>query len=445
MSSSKTDPEPSAVEPPEPVGADKRRQRLSARLPLLYFALAHLSLAAAFAEIALEPQRLVGFYYHPRMIAVVHLVTLGWISGSILGALHLVGPMALRTPMPARRLDYWAYVFFFFGSTGVVGHFWIEEYSGVAWSGLMLTVVFARVGWKLLRPLRQAPVAAAVRVHFTLAFFNIGLAALAGTLLGLNKHIPFLPGRALTHAFGHAHLAALGWATLMVFAAGYRLLPMLLPAAMPSGRWLWTSAALLELGVLGLFVAFLVQGSWLPLAATACVAGIAAFFGWLGWMLRHPRPAPKALIRPDYGVAQVAISFIYLGVTCGLGLYLSLTPASEHTLRLAKVYGVCGLLGFLSQIVVGVSARLMPIFARLLVADWSTAQLTPHELPDRRLQAATFGLWLLGVPALATGFYLEQAWILSLAAWTLLAAVVAGGASHWVVLRAARPPRDSRT
>ncbi len=413
-------------------------------LPVLYFGLAYLSLIAAFAEIAIEPQKVVGFFYHPRMIAVVHLVTLGWISGSILGALHLVGPMALRTPMPASKLDYWVYTMFFFGSTGVIGHFWIEEYSGVAWSGLMLTLVFAHVGWKLLRPLQKAQVPPEVRVHFWLAFTNIGLAAIAGTLLGLNKYIPFLPGRALTHAFGHAHLAALGWATLMVFATGYRLLPMLLPAAMPRGPWVWVSAVLMEIGVVGLFVSFVLQASWLPVAAVACAVGISVFLGWLGWMNRHRRPAPKALIRPDYGVAQVWLALGYLVVATGLGLYLAFTPtATEQTLRLATVYGVCGLVGFLAQIVVGVSARLLPIFARLIATEGPDPPPTPHEMPDRRLQAATFYLWAVGVPTLATGFYFEHTFLLSLAGWILLGAVVAGGASQWVLLRAAGSGRHS--
>ena len=49
-------------------------------VPLLYFAFAHLCLAMALAALVFAPTSLVGFFYHPRMLAVVHLVTLGWIS-----------------------------------------------------------------------------------------------------------------------------------------------------------------------------------------------------------------------------------------------------------------------------------------------------------------------------------------------------------------------------
>jgi hypothetical protein len=287
----------------------------------------------------------------------------------------------------------------------------------------------------------------AVKLHFALAFANVGLAALAGAVLGLNKYLPFLPGRAFTHALGHAHLAALGWATMMVFAAGYRLLPMLLPAAMPRGAWVWASAALLELGALGLFLAFVDQNRMLlRVAAVLAVAGVGVFLGHLPWMRRHSRPPPRALVKPDFGVLQVLCALGYAGLACGLGLALAFAPeTTETTLRLAVVYGVCGLVGFLSQMIVGVSARLLPIFARLVAADWSAAPKTPHEMPDRRLQAATFAAWTLGVPVLATGFWLDCAWVVGAGGWLLLVGVVASALSGLAVMRAARASRDPST
>jgi hypothetical protein len=46
-------------------------------LPLLYFAAARVTLAAAFAAVALDPHSVAGFFYHTRIVAIVHLVTLG--------------------------------------------------------------------------------------------------------------------------------------------------------------------------------------------------------------------------------------------------------------------------------------------------------------------------------------------------------------------------------
>ena len=66
--------------------------------------------------------------------AIVHLVTLGWITASILGSLYIVGPIALRLWLPAGWLDYVAFALVVTGIVGMVAHFWLESYSA-AWRG----------------------------------------------------------------------------------------------------------------------------------------------------------------------------------------------------------------------------------------------------------------------------------------------------------------------
>src|SRR5262249_57070282 len=84
------------------------------------------------------------------------------------------------------------------------------------------------------------------------------IAGLAGLLIAIDKVAHFLPGFVLSNVFAHAHLAALGWATMMVVGVGYRLLPMTFPSKMPTGKPIYASAILLETGVLGLFLTLLV-------------------------------------------------------------------------------------------------------------------------------------------------------------------------------------------
>ena len=116
------------------------------------------------------------------------------------------------------------------------------------------------VGVHVGRRLRQASLPRAISAHIMLAFLNILAAATLGVLIGFDKVYHFLPGFVLANVFAHAHLAALGWATMMVIGVAYRLLPMILPAAMPGGPRLWLSAVLLQIGVTGLFVTLLGRG-----------------------------------------------------------------------------------------------------------------------------------------------------------------------------------------
>src|SRR5262249_19124715 len=88
--------------PPPPGPMDFLPARV---LPLLYLGFAHAGLAVVFGVLLVSPGRTFGFYYQPRMFALVHLVTLGFITSSVLGSLYLVAPLALRVSLPARRLD----------------------------------------------------------------------------------------------------------------------------------------------------------------------------------------------------------------------------------------------------------------------------------------------------------------------------------------------------
>jgi hypothetical protein len=415
-----------------------REKRLPSRwLPLLYFGFAHLCLAAAFAAEALDPHGAAGFFYHPQMVALVHLVTLGWITSSILGAVYMIGPMALRMPMPARAADGWAFGLFALGVTGMVIHFWIAEPRGMAWSAGMVTLALLRVALRVLSALPAAPIQGAVKLHFVLGFLNLLGAASAGLLLGMDKVLHFLPGYVLANVAAHAHLAALGWALMIVMGAGYRLLPMLLPAAMPDRRSLWASALLLEAGVLGLFAGLVARQAWAGFFALLVVAGIAAFLREVLWMVRHPRPAPRQLRRPDLGVVHIAQALLCLALAAGLGLLLVFSPAGAWKVAAVMVYGVLGLVGFLAQMVIGVNARLLPLFSWLTAYagdGFRAVPPSPHTTPHRALQGWTLVLWSAGVPLLAAGLALDKAAWLTAAGWALFGAVgLDGFGAVWVI------------
>lgn len=417
-------------------------------LPVLYFAFAHLCLLAAMAVLALAPQQVAGFFYHPRMLAVVHLVTLGWISGSILGALYALAPMALATALPAGKLDFWAFGAFALGATGMASHFWIEEPSGMAWSGGLALAAILWVGVRLLRALAGAKVQPEVKLHFHLAFLNVALAALLGLAIGMDKVYHFWPGYVLDRVYAHLHLAALGWATMMVMAAGYRLLPMLLPAAMPRGGWVWAGGVVLEAGVLTLAAGYL-AGSHPAVVAGGLLAatGIGLFFGRVIWMRAHPRPAPKDLPRPDLPVGHVASALVCLGLAVVLGLALLLGPEGAWKLRAAMAYGVLGLVGFLGQMVVGVAGRLVPLYAyfrALSAAGFERSPPPPHSLPSRGVQAAILALWTAGLPPLALGLAFDLLPAVRVAAWLLLAAVALEAVHQGAVLRRAQGSAVSR-
>jgi FtsP/CotA-like multicopper oxidase with cupredoxin domain len=409
-------------------------------VPMLYFAAAHASLAAACAAVLWSPRAVAGFFYHARMVGIVHLVTLGWITFSILGAVYIVGPMALRMSLPPRKMDAVAFGAASVGLAGMVGHFWIEDFAGMAWSASMVAAAVLIVAARVLRALPAATIPPAVKLHIGLACLNIYLAAAAGVLLAFDKVHHFLPGFVIANVFAHAHLAAVGWAGMLVVGIGYRMLPMTLPSKMPSGRSIYASAILLEGGVLGLFAALVTRGAWAWVAGATIVAGFAVFGGHVIWMVRSPAPKPVGAPRIDFGVLHAAAAGLSLLVSCVVGLSIAAAPPSPWTLQAASLYGVVGIVGFLAQMVVAVQVRLVPMFAWY----WSFARSEGLIVPppplaarDRTLQALTFAGWTIGVPALAMGMLRMSAPAVAVGAAALLAGVLLAAVDNAFVLAAA--------
>jgi len=120
-----------------------------------------------------------------------------------------------------------------------------------------------------------------------------------------------------------------------------------------------------------------------------------------------------------------------------LGLYLAVSERSEATLAISSAYGVIGLVGFLSQIIVGVEARVVPLFSWLWgFADRAYAESPPslHRVPARSLQGVAFILWTGGVPALALGLASDRIVAVSLGAGALFMGLLASLANVIVVL-----------
>jgi hypothetical protein len=421
--------------------ADPRALIPARRTPLLYLAFAHACLFTALAALACDPGGLGGFYYHPRLIALVHLVTLGFLTSAVLGALYLVGPLAFRLPLPEGRADVAAALSWLAGVSGVAAHFWLGGYSGVAWAGALALWAPSWVGGRVLAGLRRSPAPLEARLPIGLALVNLYAAGVLGVTIGVNKHAGFLPVAQLDAVHAHLHLGAVGFATMMVVGAGYRILPMVLPSAMPRGPLALAAPLVLQAGTWGLALALVLARPAVPWLAAVVLAGVGLFLSRVVFMLTNRRPAPPARPRPDWALAHVLQAIAYLVIACAFGAYLAWTPASDAGLRAAFAYGVTGLLGFLCQLVVGVEARLVPLAAWLQgFAGGGYREMPPsvHTAVPRGTAVATVALWTVGVPSLAAGLAFDRPAWTSFGAGSTAAAVAAAALSGIAALRRLR-------
>jgi hypothetical protein len=296
-----------------------------------------------------------------------------------------------------------------------------------------------RAGWLLAKGRHQSNAPPAVLLHVALAFFNILAAAALGILLGVNRTRGFVTLSPLAAMYAHAHLAAIGWAAMLVIGLSYRLIPMMVPAAMPTGRSLAVSAILLESGLAFIFVTLLTNSAWTVLGALLIVTGFASFVVELRSALKHKLPRPPALPKRDWSTWQTHAAFFWLLVTLALGLVLSTDAGGDSRLRMMWIYGVAGLVGFLGQIIPGIAGRLFPLYAwyRAFAKKGAPPDRSAHELPTPRFALRIFVVWALGVPSFTYGLAMTSEPAIAIGAGLLFAAVLLGGAYLLHMLRRA--------
>ncbi len=325
----------------------------SVLLPLRYLVAAAGAFVLAALSLPWLAPELAGHYYQPRILALTHTVTLGWITLTIMGASYQIIPIVLERPIWSERLGRWQFVMLAAGIVGMVGHFFIGEWSGLLWGAGLVgigTVAHLVNVVMSVRGLRQWTFTARL---VALALVGFALTLLFGLALAADHVWKFLPPATLPLIHAHIHLALLGGVLPMVIGVAARVYPMFLLAREPGG---WPGRA--QLWGIGLGVPAVVIGiltsRWLLAAGALAVTGAVVGHGL--WVLGMARTAKRP--RLDWGLRLVLAGALFLAPATLLGLALALDVASGP--RLALAYAVLTLGGWASLTIAGMMLKIVP-------------------------------------------------------------------------------------
>ena len=326
---------------------------LSPIIPLAYLVCAAVAFVAASLSVAWLAPELTGHYYHPRLLALTHTVTLGWVTLAIMGASYQLIPIVLEREIWSERLARWQLAILAVAVTGMVAHFQLGTWPGLAAAAGLLAIGIAlhllNVGMSLWGFTRWTFTARLV----ALAYGGLALTTVFGLALAANRVWPFLPGELFPTLHAHVHLALLGWVAPMIFAVAARVYPMFFLAPTPQ-RWhsflqLWgltTGVPLVVLGLLGVH-GLLVAGT---LAVAAAAGAHVAWVCEMAWGRKRPGL--------DWGLRFVLTATVFLAPAVVLGVALATDRLAGP--RVALAYAVVMLGGWISLTIVGMMLKIVP-------------------------------------------------------------------------------------
>ena len=328
------------------------------RLAGAHFAAAMLYLIAGAAGLVwIAPELAIGAYASPHVAGVTHLFTLGWLTTTILGALHQFQQLTVAAPLRSSRLGQATFSTFAPGAGifawGVAGSSTMPQHAGIGLVAIGVGLAVVNIGSSLPRARRRDATWAAVG----LALSFLASTLILGVVLLHNVHTGFIAAARVRVLAIHLHVAIVGWALIMIVGVSHRLLPTFLFARGAHAPWTTRSLVALASGVLLLTVGL---ASELPVVTWAGVVAIEIGIACFLWQaLSFYRARVRKQI--DVGMRFAAVALAYLATAAVLGPVV-LSRGVAHP-RLATAYVAVGLLGGIVLYVAGFFYKIVPLLA----------------------------------------------------------------------------------
>lgn len=213
------------------------------------------------------------------------------------------------------------------------------------------------------------------------------------------------------------HTAGLGWGTLIIFGALYRLLPVILETDLHSTKLCWLSLAFFVPGTATLIYSFWVfhPGIYMQMAGVSILIGIVVFAINVYFTAKQQK---QTSINQEF----ILTSSIWLMFTTIVGLLMIFNfrypfLPKDH-LYFLRLHAHLGLIGWFLMLIIGVSSKLIPMF---LVSKYQKTHLIRYSyyLINTALLLFLINGYLFGINAFT---------------YVIYALGIIGIASFWVYL-----------
>jgi hypothetical protein len=226
------------------------------------------------------------------------------------------------------------------------------------------------------------------------------------------------------HVLALTHTVTLDWITLAIMGASFQLLPVLLERAVPSARLARWQLPALVIGVIGVVGHFAI-GEWKGFVWSAALLTVGA--------LAHAANAGGAVLRArgSFTARMMAVSLAGLALTALFGTLLGADRVwrvlPEGLFPRLHAHAHLALLGWVLPVVMGVAARVYPMFL-----------LAPEPGPASA-RAQALGL-LAGTPLVVAGLLAETPWLVVAGTVSVATAIAAHLAAVAAMLRGRKRP-----
>lgn len=402
---------------------------------LPFYGYASLAYLAATLLLVFSSNAFTGHYFHPHILAITHIMALGWGTMMILGASYQLVPVLIERKLYSSGMAFASFLLAGLGIPLLCFGFYVFDMGRTAqWGGWL--ILFSIVVYLVNLAISMAK-SKEENVHaffvFTAALWLLATVVM-GLLLVYNFTYPLLSESSLDYLPVHAHLGIAGWFLLLIIGVGSRLIPMFLISKYTNPRLLWWVYGLINGSLLAFIGLFLYSDNrallLLPILAITAAMVLFAIFCYRSYQQRIRKKVDEPM---QISLLSVLMLFLPLAFLAGILLLIVFGPVDSTALVTA--YGFVILFGWITAIILGMTFKTLPFIVwnkvyHLLAGKRKTPN--PKDLFSERVFRWMGIAYLAGFVLFCGGILAQNQIVLHAAAVLLLASSIL---YNWNVIR----------
>ncbi|MEJ5304937.1 MAG: hypothetical protein WHV63_03240 [Ignavibacteria bacterium] len=327
------------------------------KIVVKYFIAAIISFIIFNLMLVIDYKSISGHHFQPKILSINHILTLGFITMIIFGAMFQLVPVVLEVKLFSTilaEIQFWIYTF------GVIlltyKFYYFSSNLSFVLPALLLSLAMMIFTINIVISMTKVKKWNITGSYLASALFWLLITALAGYLLSKNLDKPFIKINHLQYLKLHAITAFVGWVSMVVMGVSFKLIPMFTLShgyKLTLAKW---SFVLINIGLLGI--------NWImhypDTGFYNLIFGVLIFAGIILYLIQIFIIFKKRIRKKlDIGIKFSAFAFIMMGFSSLLN-FSFLFFNYESIKNLTLLYGFTVLVGYVSFLIVGQMYKIVP-------------------------------------------------------------------------------------
>jgi cbb3-type cytochrome oxidase subunit 1 len=348
-----------------------------------------------------------GHYFNPKLLSLVHLTTLGWISMIIFGALYQLVPVVLDVKLHNEKLAKINFYIYAISIITFVFAFW-NLYSQTLLFQIGGSLMFTSItlfSYNIMMSAFNAKRKLIAAKFIIASIFWFFTTAVFGLILVFQLTNPYMDINHLQFLKAHAHFGMVGWFLLLIIGVSSRLIPMFLVTHNLNEKKLSFALYVINIGLVALATVFFIEldSIYIILSGLIIVVGIASYVSFL---IDAYRNRIKKIL--DIGMQHSAMAIITLIFPIAFAAIAPFTLENQFELsqQSVLVYGISILLGFVTSLLLGQTYKTLPFIVWLFEYRGKMGKgktPLPKDLYNERIAEIHYFTFAIGFLALVGG------------------------------------------